>query len=223
VLWRDAATTDPDKVERFWTRNPSANIGLPCGHLFDVLDVDVSAGKPGLVSLARLKAAGLLEGAWAYATTPSGGYHVLFAPTEGLTNKAAAGLGLDVRALGGYIVGAPSVRLMPDGATAKWLWAKSRPHLAAAGIPWGAVKALLDPPKPPKPLTRRDGTADPASLAEWLRGQGEGNRNAGLYWAACRTLEDGGDPHALEQAALDIGLEPGEIAATIASAVRRVR
>jgi Bifunctional DNA primase/polymerase, N-terminal len=38
------ATTNRARVLAWWTRHPSANIGLATGHHFDVLDVDGPAG-----------------------------------------------------------------------------------------------------------------------------------------------------------------------------------
>jgi hypothetical protein len=34
------ATTNRARVLAWWTRHPQANIGLACGQLFDVLDLD---------------------------------------------------------------------------------------------------------------------------------------------------------------------------------------
>lgn len=61
-------------------------------------------------------------------------------------------------------------------------------------------------------------------LAAWVAALPEGNRNAGLFWAACR-LGEAGMPEldtfgALEPAASAAGLEAREIAATIRSAHR---
>ena len=59
-------------------------------------------------------------------------------------------------------------------------------------------------------------------LAHWLATQPEGNRNAGLYWAANRALET--DPAAdlspLAAAARQAGLGDQEIAQTLKSARR---
>jgi hypothetical protein len=46
------ATTNRARVLAWWTRHPQANIGLACGHRFDVLDVDGPAGEQGIRSLA---------------------------------------------------------------------------------------------------------------------------------------------------------------------------
>jgi hypothetical protein len=42
------ATTDPDRLARWWQRWPHANIGLVTGELVDVLDVDGPAGRTAL-------------------------------------------------------------------------------------------------------------------------------------------------------------------------------
>ncbi|SJN47294.1 hypothetical protein FM104_15940 [Microbacterium esteraromaticum] len=64
-------------------------------------------------------------------------------------------------------------------------------------------------------------------LADWVAGLAEGNRNAGLFWAACRLAEAGlPEPDTfgvLEPAATAAGLESREIAATIRSAHRAAR
>ena len=38
------ATTDDDKIREWWSRWPAANIGLPTGLTFDVVDIDGAAG-----------------------------------------------------------------------------------------------------------------------------------------------------------------------------------
>ena len=46
-------------------------------------------------------------GAWAAAITPTGGRHILFAPSGGGNHSDRASSGLDFRGAGGYIVGRP--------------------------------------------------------------------------------------------------------------------
>ena len=61
------------------------------------------------------------------------------------------------------------------------------------------------------------------ALAAWVAGQREGNRNAGLFWAANRALEQAGqaaDLSPLAAAARQAGLGEHEIARTINSARR---
>jgi hypothetical protein len=46
------ATTNRARVLAWWTRHPQANIGLACGHRFDVLDVDGPAGAQAIREFA---------------------------------------------------------------------------------------------------------------------------------------------------------------------------
>ena len=69
---------------------------------------------------------------------------------------------------------------------------------------------------------RPPGHANAARLAAWVARLPEGNRNAGLFWAACRAAETG-HPEALDalaEAAQTAGLPEDEIRRTIASARR---
>ena len=61
-----------------------------------------------------------------------------------------------------------------------------------------------------------------ASLPAWVGQQHEGNRNDGLFWAACRAAEAGDETVLAElvAAARSTGLPDREIAATISSARR---
>jgi hypothetical protein len=66
------ASRDPAVVADWWTRHPSANIGLATGHLFDVLDIDGAGGAAALRSFATehdLASTGPL------VRTGSGGWH----------------------------------------------------------------------------------------------------------------------------------------------------
>ncbi|MGD7708142.1 primase C-terminal domain-containing protein [Microlunatus sp. Y2014] len=65
---------------------------------------------------------------------------------------------------------------------------------------------------------------DAQRLAGWVSALGEGERNRGLFWAACRLAEAGVAPSvtldALGPAAEQIGLPPREVVTTIRSAYR---
>src|SRR5439155_10120648 len=97
---------------------------------------------------------------------------------------------LDYKAAGGYVLAPPSV---VHGRAYELL-----DHRAGtARLDWQAVRALLDPPQRsqdhrPEHCARR---GHAGHLAEWVAALPEGNRNAGLFWAACR-VEDG---HGREQ------------------------
>ena len=92
----------------------------------------------------------------------------------------------------------------------------------------GALRDFLDP-RPPRPVFRPGGVsraADTARLAGWVAALGEGERNRGLFWAACRLAEAGAPP----ASALDVlgpageraGLPPREVFVTIRSAYRTI-
>ena len=85
-----------------------------------------------------------------------------------------------------------------------------------------ACRALPSPPQRQRPGSRPAQDRDLGTLAQWLARQREGNRNAGLYWAANRALE--ADPAAdlspLADAARRAGLGDREISRTLDSARR---
>jgi hypothetical protein len=105
------ATTDRRAIERWWRRQPSANIGLPTGKKSGILVLDVDVDDGGLESLAKLERAGAPVPKTARTRTGGGGIHVFFrypGSTEIRNSAGLLGLGLDVRGEGGYVVVPPS-------------------------------------------------------------------------------------------------------------------
>lgn len=214
------ATTDPRRITAWWTSQPEWNVAIATGAPGpDVLDVDHHGPHAnGFAAFRRLRAAGLLGGAGLYVRTPSGGMHIYFAGTA-QRNARLRGQHLDYRGAGGYVVAPPSAAdgrpyqvIKDEGGTGRFGWAD------AAGF---LEPARLAPPAP------RPGQVpgDIAPLARWVAGLKPGNRNDGLFWAACRALE--ADPAAelgeLAAAAETAGLGEPEISRTLGSARRRVR
>lgn len=107
------ATTDLDQVRTWWTETPLANIGVPTGHLFDVVDVDLPAG---YLSLGELRDQGLLPEVHGRVITASGGTH-LYIRATGDGNAAGLRPGVDYRGAGGYVVAPPS-----RTAEGMWQW-----------------------------------------------------------------------------------------------------
>lgn len=107
------ATTDVDRIRAYWQKVPDANIGLPTGHAFDVIDVDLPDG-PAQWGAMRNRPD--LHG---QVSTASGGLHAYIAPT-GKNNGARIWPGVDYRGLGGYVVCPPS--WLGDHGH-KWTWA----------------------------------------------------------------------------------------------------
>ena len=111
------ASTDADQIRAWWTTEPAANIGLPTGLAFDVLDVD------GPVALERLEVWSTdrpgddVEGPT--VATPRG-WHAYVTPTGRGNAVNMGGLsGVDWRGRGGYVVAPPSVK--EDGGTWDWM------------------------------------------------------------------------------------------------------
>lgn len=216
------ATTDPDIIRRWWSRWPNANIGMPTGSgTFDVLDVDVRPNGNGWAAFNRLNESGLLSGALRIVRTPSGGIHAYF-PGTAQPSASIPAMHLDLKATGGYVLLPPS-RVTTENYTGTYTVEADYGDEATGEIlDWQACKSLLSPAPVVIRTSKRGRAEDVRYLADWLRRQGEGNRNRALYWAARRALEQGcHDPSALQEAALAIGLPEREINRTLASAFRR--
>lgn len=114
------ATTDVERIRRYWTANPNANIGLATGHAFDVIDVDLPDGP------AQWEAMRNRPDLHGQVSTASGGLHAYITPT-GKNNGARIWPGVDYRGLGGYVVAPPS--WLGDHGH-KWAWiTKPSPRL----------------------------------------------------------------------------------------------
>lgn len=120
------ASTDPGQIRAWWTKQPDANIGLPTGHRFDVIDIDVPAG---VISHDTLLTDNLLPDVHGRVTTASGGVHYYIEPT-GDGNRAGLLPGVDYRGAGGYVVAPPSTL----GARRRlWSWSVTpSPAITAA-------------------------------------------------------------------------------------------
>lgn len=212
------ATTDPDQIRAWWARWPDANLAIATGEPGpDVLDVDHhgQAGH-GYTALLRLKRADLLDNAGSIVRTPHGGLHVYFAGSSQASGRLPHHH-LDFKAAGGYVLAPPS---KADGRP-YFLVRRAEP---SGGLGWAAVTRTLEPQsdRPARQVLAVSG--DVNRLAAWVERLEEGNRNAGLFWAACRAVE-AGQASALDEiaaAAARSGLADREITRTINSARRGI-
>lgn len=122
--WQKAPLRDAGQVREWWTRNPTANVGIATGEPsgFFVVDIDVSDGKAGRESLAGLEREYGPLPATRRARTGSGGEHLLFSMPAGIdlrNTESTLGSSIDTRATGGQIVAAPSIH--PSGGVYEWL------------------------------------------------------------------------------------------------------
>jgi hypothetical protein len=206
------ATTDPRRIRAWWRARPERNLAIATGEPGpDVLDVDVRDAGSGFPAFNRAKRAGQLAGALALVRTPSGGLHAYYAGS-GQPSARLPRHHIDYKARGGYVLAPPSA---VDGRPYELL--DHRP--GTTRLDWQAVRQLLDPPRRRAAGLPRDG--DVTRLAAWVAAQPHGNRNSGLYWAACRAV---GDPDAAEHlvsAAVAAGLAEAEARRTVTSAAAR--
>jgi len=213
------ATTDPDKIGWLWRRaDAGANVAIATGAPGpDVLDVDIHDGAPGWKSCAELRRAGLVPDAMAEIRTPSGGGHFYYQGTGQRIAKMPAH-GIDYRGAGGYVVAPPSqVGGRPYVVVSK--------QASPAVFDWAAAREHLDPQPQGQAIEhdqpgRRPGSLD--HLARYVAGLQPGNRNDGLFWAACRAAESGDRDAlaAIAESARAIGMSEREITASLRSAER---
>jgi Bifunctional DNA primase/polymerase, N-terminal len=239
--WEQRASCNPGQVGRFWP-GPRHNVGIACGPSgLVVLDLDAHGELPQEWQLPGLHdgrdvLAQLAE--WAgqpwpstyWVLTPSGGWHLYFRAHEGsqLRNSASLlGPQVDVRAHGGYVVGAGSV---VDGKLYELL-----DGCDPAPLPPWLDRMLAPSPRPgSSPSPRPSSSPSPgrfAALVSKVETAKEGNRNDILYWAACRAREmaDAGEVGTegaaafLRSAAVAAGLSEAEARRTVASAMGSTR
>lgn len=102
-----AATTDPVKIERWWTRWPDALIGMPTGEVSGVfvVDLDCKKGKDGFAAVPDWETLSPVQ-----VKTRSGGRHLYFRCTKHLGTISAGKIapGVDTRGEGGYVIVPPS-------------------------------------------------------------------------------------------------------------------
>jgi len=176
------ATLDASAIGAWWSRYPTALIGVPTGAPIGAFVLDLDAGteeKTGEVfELEALRAA--LEAAIGEALpatltvdTPRGGQHLYFRLPESYEmpgNRAGLVRRVDVRGDGGYVILPPSARA--DGKS--YTWANKRGDAAIAAAPPLLLDFILrrgrwapgvSAPAPVAPATGLRGAPGPSSQA----------------------------------------------------------
>lgn len=140
--WNEEATTDPEKIKEWWTKAPSANIGIPMGEKSGLVALDVDTRHHGDESLAMLMDENDALTVTLTVTTGGGGKHYLFKYTPELCIKNAVGFreGLDIRTQGGMIVAAPSMH--SSGNRYTWDEGRSPFEIQAADMPSWLVEEI---------------------------------------------------------------------------------
>ena len=226
-----AASAEADVVRRWWTAMPNANIGMPTGAASGliVVDVDVHRDVDGYAALERARREGLVNGWIAAVETPSGGLHVYF-PARGDAHQRSwqsARAGIDFRGEGGYIIVPPSARVIE--AEARRYKTLQLAHGHGRPLDAQCLRDFLDPPRHsagPRDAAFAMAPADLTRLASWVSRLQEGERNHGVFWAACKMAEKdvptGEALDALTAAGATAGLSEREVTTTVRSAYRSV-
>ncbi|WP_419996427.1 bifunctional DNA primase/polymerase [Streptomyces boninensis] len=220
------ASTHPDMVRALFEAAPWATgYGIACGrppYRLIGIDLDVKGGTDSLAAFESLADDfGFTIPATVTVITPSGGRHLWLAGPPGAQVPNSAGRlgpGIDIRGSGGYLVGPGSVTLQGSYRLA--------PHsaLSPAPAPAPLLRLLTTPPashEPPPAEGPWDRRAD--ALIRFVGASRPGERNARLFWAACRAYESGHGHDvgaALVAAAVATGLPQREATSTVASAAR---
>lgn len=115
------ASTDLTRIERYWRKHPTANIGVPTGlpATFDVIDVDApkrDGQVAGAIAYAELGRTGRLPDTHGMVVTANAGLHLYIEPT-GEPCHVNWMASVDYRGIGGYVVVPPSV-----AASGHWRW-----------------------------------------------------------------------------------------------------
>ena len=158
------ATTNRARVLAWWSQHPQANVGLACGHRFDVLDLDGPAGIQALRQFAAGHRITLpAHGPVVRSGRPEGGWHYYLAPA-GLPRRQGVLEGVDYQALGGYVVAPPSRHATGN----RYAWARDLDH-PLPGLPGALYERLAERAQPNRPTP----TALPMRVKE----------EAGVPWA----------------------------------------
>jgi hypothetical protein len=209
------ASRDPPEIEALWQRYPGPLVGIATGAVSDIWVLDVDVKHQEAVDWWHLAHPRLLP-TRAYRTR-SGGVHCYYRDAAGLTNSTRRPvLGIDVRGEGGYVV--------------FWFAAGLECLDESPPAPWPAwLRRAVAPPVAPATAGRAAWQGDPDTgmrgLLDKVAGAAEGERNALLFWAACRLFGRGlkaGEVEALlVPIAVSTGLADPEARRTIASAAGR--
>jgi len=236
VRWKEAATKDPETITLWWQQHVAALVALPTGARSGVfvidLDVDRETGEE--IGKANFDALGfrdlLRDPEQIRVRTPSGGLHLYFRhPSEGFGNTAGKlGPKIDTRGEGGYVIAPGSI--LPNGRVYEpecefeWWSLPDLPHELRQALSDGVL-----------PIGHSIASENLGSAAwgetvlahecQRVETAPEGTRNNALNAAAfslgkvCATRAlDANDVEVhLKAVALAAGLEPREIASTIAS------
>jgi hypothetical protein len=139
------ASSNEERIRRWWTKHPDAGIGVATGAASGIVVLDSDPRNTGDASLQALveRHGGLPD--TPQAITGSGGLHTFFRyPEDGLGSRLNLSLGLDFKSDGGYVV-LPS-SLHPNGNAYAWAPGKSPQDIEPAPLPEWLLNLVRTPP-----------------------------------------------------------------------------
>jgi hypothetical protein len=235
--WQAAAAADPEQIRTWWKQLPAAVPGIELGRGgLIVIDPDRHPGQPdGIAAFATLRGDHDLPPHPVVVTASGGQHHYFRQPIPPLGNgRGNLPAGIDVRGAGGWTVAPGAVH-----AGARGSWRDTGPVPLADAYRAGAIPMLptwlLEVIRPPRRHERRrvfrgstTGIAGMGGLIRTIVGACEGQRNATLFWGACRLgeavrsgkLDSEPATAILLEAAARAGLPQSEALRTIKSALR---
>lgn len=123
-----AATTDVERIDRWWNAFPELNIGIATGTASGIFVLDID-GEDGEGSLVKLEAEHGALPPTVEAITGKG-RHIYFRTKRKIGNSVGQlGVGLDIRGDGGYVIAPPSIH--PSGRPYTWSVDTARDFAAA--------------------------------------------------------------------------------------------
>ena len=173
------ASTDPMTIVRWWTAEPSANVGIRTGLSSGlvILDVDPRAGGDTELFALEQQHGKLPE--TVEVLTGGGGRHLYFLHPGGIIKNITLKPGLEIKADGGYVVASPSGH--PSGRSYVWECTSHPDEVPLAHLPeWLLEQAITGRMKTVRagsvssriPEGQRNNTL--ASLAGTMRRRGMG-------------------------------------------------
>ena len=205
-----AATRNLPTIRNWWHQWPGANVAVATGPDAGIWVLDIDPASQGEASLAALEAAyGELAPTWC-VETGGGGFHLWFQyPGKRLQSSVGRlGLGLDVRADGGYVIVPPSCHRSGDRYRWATGWHPTLVDLAPAptwllDLVQRPASQKMIPPSDPSKEGKVGGNHSAAPVAAIC----EGARNATLTSLAGAMRRKGCSERAIVAALLVVNTE----------------
>lgn len=188
--WPNQATTNPDRIMKWWAKWPDANVGIHCGRASGIVVIDIDPRGGGDDSFdALIDELGPLPPT-PEVLTGGGGRHLYIRYPNGLAiPKSKPRPGLDIQSDGAQVVAPPS-KHPQSGRLYVWEESARPDQVALADLPPKWLEFLTERP---------GGIKTPTPTSEWrelvTNGVTEGSRNDATARLAGHLLSRRVNPH----------------------------